>query len=66
MTPADLEISRLQSEITETAEANAASQQQWLSQQRELVTQQKVWALLAVVDVSLCIYLPVLHCLRLS
>jgi hypothetical protein len=42
MTPSDLEIARLQHEITEMAEANAGAQQVWLSQQRQLVAQQKV------------------------
>jgi hypothetical protein len=39
-----MEIARLQKEITECDSDNAAQQQRWLSQQRELVNQLKVRA----------------------
>ena len=41
LTPSDLEIMRLQEEITQTSKSNADQQQRWLSQQRELVNQVK-------------------------
>ncbi len=44
VTPSDMEIARLQKEITECDSDNAAQQQRWLSQQRELVNQLKVRA----------------------
>ena len=72
MTPADIEIANLRRSIVEAAESNAALQQRWLSQQRELVAQEKACGickrtlsiLMSNVVYCCCVYTPSLFSMQ--